>query len=133
MCAHYYFHKIAVFQPVTVLSSLPPLPSMLCVCLRTKVLLVDRRLSASVYPSSGLMANTSDVDATDPDLVKYPLFQNVMPLTECELRHGEMLYIPPLFWHHITSMEVSFSVSFWWGKRRVLPRLDGTEHGRSCV
>lgn len=85
-----------------------------------KVLLVDRALSAAVYPRPGLMTNTSAVDAAAPDLRQYPRFEEVMPLVECELRKGEMLYIPPLFWHHITSLEISFSVSFWWGKRRTL-------------
>lgn len=69
---------------------------------------------------AGLMRNTSEVDAADPDLLRHPLFQELMPLTECELKRGEVLYIPPLFWHHVTSLEVSFSVSFWWGKRRTL-------------
>ena len=27
---------------------------------------------------------------------------------------GEMLYIPPLVWHYVRSLEQSFSVSFWW-------------------
>lgn len=88
-----------------------------------QVLLVDRKLSASVYPRPGLMTNTSEVDAANPDLSKHPLFADAMPLVVCELRKGEMLYIPPLFWHHIVSLEVSFSVSFWWGKRRALSEV----------
>lgn len=87
---------------------------------KKRVLMVDHTLSNSVYPRPGLMTNTSAVDAANPDLDEHPLFKNAMPLVECELRKGEMLYIPPLFWHHITSLEVSFSVSFWWGKRRTL-------------
>lgn len=87
---------------------------------KKQVLLVDRKLSNSVYPRPGLMTNTSAVDAANPDLGKHPLFEDAMPLVKCELRRGEMLYIPPLFWHHIASLEVSFSVSFWWGKRRTL-------------
>ena len=39
----------------------------------------------------------------------------------CTLRAGEMLYIPPGMWHHIRSLETSFSVSFWWGSRREFP------------
>lgn len=85
-----------------------------------QVLLVDRKLSESVYPRPGLMSNTSEVDAANPDLAEHPRFKEVLPLLECELRKGEVLYIPPLFWHHIESLEVSFSVSFWWGKRRTL-------------
>ncbi len=66
------------------------------------------------------MSNTSLVDAANPDLSEHPRFKEAMPLVECELRKGEVLYIPPLFWHYIESLEVSFSVSFWWGKRRTL-------------
>ena len=69
------------------------------------------------------MTNTSEVDAANPDLSKHPLFADAMPLVVCELRKGEMLYIPPLIWHHIVSLEVSFSVSFWWGKRRALSEV----------
>lgn len=82
--------------------------------------MVNRELSAAVYPRPGLMNNTSQVDAANPDLSLYPKFADVMPLLECELERGEMLYIPPLFWHHIESLSVSFSVSFWWGRRRTL-------------
>ena len=30
------------------------------------------------------------------------------------LQPGEMLYIPPRWWHYVKSLSVSFSVSFWW-------------------
>lgn len=82
--------------------------------------MVDRALSASVYPRPGLMHNTSEVDAANPNLSKHSRFADAMPLLECELRKGDLLYIPPLFWHHIESLDVSFSVSFWWGRRRTL-------------
>lgn len=100
--------------------SLPFAYKPACVSVAFQVLLVDRKLSESVYPRPGLMSNTSEVDAANPDLSKHPRFEGVLPLMECELRKGEVLYIPPLFWHHIESLEVSFSVSFWWGKRRTL-------------
>lgn len=32
----------------------------------------------------------------------------------CYLGPGEMLYIPPNWWHHVTALTPSFSVSFWW-------------------
>ncbi|CAN0122917.1 unnamed protein product, partial [Ectocarpus sp. 12 AP-2014] len=113
----------AWFGPAGTVSPLhnDPFHNLLAQVVGTKrVLLVDRKLSAAVYPRPGLMSNTSEVDAANPDLSKYPRFKEIMPLMECELRKGEVLYIPPLFWHHIESMETSFSVSFWWGKRRTL-------------
>ena len=30
------------------------------------------------------------------------------------LEEGEMLYVPVGWWHYVRSLEVSFSVSFWW-------------------
>ena len=30
------------------------------------------------------------------------------------LRDGEVLYIPPHWWHYVEAQETSFSVSFWW-------------------
>ncbi|KAF8537561.1 hypothetical protein BDD12DRAFT_917966 [Trichophaea hybrida] len=33
---------------------------------------------------------------------------------ETVLREGEVLFIPPGWWHYVRSLEVSFSVSFWW-------------------
>ena len=44
---------------------------------------------------------------------RFPLFA-AAPYTECILGPGEMLYIPPGWWHYVRSLSVSFSVSFWW-------------------
>lgn len=35
---------------------------------------------------------------------------------DCILEEGEMLYIPPKWWHYVRSLTMSFSVSFWWSK-----------------
>ncbi|XP_041376139.1 LOW QUALITY PROTEIN: bifunctional peptidase and arginyl-hydroxylase JMJD5-like [Gigantopelta aegis] len=67
-----------------------------------------------LYPHPDrLLFNTSQVDVEAPDLLKFPLFAGV-PYKECVLRTGEMLYIPPKYWHFVRSLSVSFSVSFWW-------------------
>ncbi|CAM9244870.1 unnamed protein product [Scytosiphon promiscuus] len=98
-----------------------PFHNLLAQVVGTKrILLVNRTLSAAVYPRPGLMSNTSQVDAADPNLSEFPRFKEAMPLLECELRKGEVLYIPPLFWHHVEALSISFSVSFWWGKRRAM-------------
>lgn len=73
-----------------------------------------------LYPHRGLMRNNSRVDPKAPDLARFPLFAHARPL-HCVLGAGEILYIPPLWWHHIESLSVSFSVSFWWGRRREMP------------
>ena len=67
-----------------------------------------------LYPhSTTLLHNTSQVDVENPDFEQYPKFKEV-DFTECILKEGEMLYMPPKYWHYIRSLSVSFSVSFWW-------------------
>ena len=67
-----------------------------------------------IYPhSTTLLHNTSQVDVENPDFDQFPMFKEA-EFTECILKEGEMLYMPPKYWHFIRSLSVSFSVSFWW-------------------
>eukprot|EP00047_Mylnosiga_fluctuans_P012171 m.24718 g.24718 ORF g.24718 m.24718 type:complete len:165 (+) comp4048_c0_seq2:326-820(+) len=67
-----------------------------------------------LYPHPDtLLHNTSMVDVEAPDLARFPLFADA-PYLEAVLLPGEMLYIPPHYWHYVRSLSVSFSVSFWW-------------------
>eukprot|EP00903_Cladosiphon_okamuranus_P019922 g18309.t1 len=75
----------AWFGPAGTVSPLhnDPFHNLLAQVVGTKrVLLVDRKLSESVYPRPGLMSNTSEVDAANPDLSKYPRFKQVLPLLD---------------------------------------------------
>lgn len=62
-----------------------------------------------------LLANTSavDLEQTDP---QHEAFHQIEPalVYECILEEGEMLYIPKGWWHFVKSLDVSFSLSFWW-------------------
>lgn len=69
--------------------------------------------SRGLYPNSGRQSNTSQVDIEAPQLDKYPLFAELKPIV-FELQEGDTLYIPPGWWHHVRSLEISMSVSFWW-------------------
>ena len=66
-----------------------------------------------LYPHEGLLSNTSLVDVENVDLQKFPKFEKARSL-ECILGPGDLLYIPPKCWHYVRSLEISFSVSFWW-------------------
>lgn len=67
-----------------------------------------------IYPfEEGLNTNSSQVDLDAPDLTKFPGFDG-LPFLDTILSEGQMLYIPPKWWHYVRSVSVSFSVSFWW-------------------
>jgi len=70
--------------------------------------------SARLYPfQTGLTQNSSQVDVDVPDLEEHPGFASLVA-TECILQPGQMLFIPPGWWHYVKALSVSFSVSFWW-------------------
>jgi lysine-specific demethylase 8 len=57
--------------------------------------------------------NTSQVDLEVPDHRQFPNFKQT-PYMDCVLSAGQMLYLPPGWWHFVKALTVSFSVSFWW-------------------
>ncbi|XP_051244046.1 lysine-specific demethylase 8 [Dicentrarchus labrax] len=67
-----------------------------------------------LYPhQSQLLHNTSQVEVENPDTERFPEFAKA-PYLECVLQPGEVLFIPVRHWHYVRSLELSFSVSFWW-------------------
>ncbi|KAL7830653.1 hypothetical protein SRHO_G00317800 [Serrasalmus rhombeus] len=68
----------------------------------------------NLYPyQSQLLHNTSQVDVENPDVVQFPNFMKAS-YQECVLQPGEVLFIPKQHWHYVRSLQLSFSVSFWW-------------------
>lgn len=68
----------------------------------------------NVYPhDEKMLSNTAQVDPLNPDLSKFPNFK-LAKMYKCLLEPGEMLFIPVKWWHHVTALDKSFSVSFWW-------------------
>ncbi|XP_042361207.1 lysine-specific demethylase 8 isoform X2 [Plectropomus leopardus] len=67
-----------------------------------------------LYPhQSQLLHNTSQVEVENPDTERFPEFAKA-PYLECVLQPGDLLFIPVRHWHYVRSLELSFSVSFWW-------------------
>ncbi|KAF7691054.1 lysine-specific demethylase 8 [Silurus meridionalis] len=67
-----------------------------------------------LYPhESELLHNTSQVDVENPDVDQFPDFLKAT-YQECVLEPGDVLFIPKQHWHYVRSLELSFSVSFWW-------------------
>ncbi|XP_020290969.1 lysine-specific demethylase 8-like isoform X2 [Pseudomyrmex gracilis] len=79
-----------------------------------RVILYSPAETDNLYPyDTKLLNNTAQVDPVRPDYDKWPNFRKANGMT-FYLKPGEMLYIPPKWWHHVTSLSPSFSISFWW-------------------
>ncbi|CAM6129797.1 unnamed protein product [Calypogeia fissa] len=78
------------------------------------VRLYSPQLSEQLYPFSEFMlCNSSQVDLDNPDYQKHPEIRKLSCM-DYILEEGDMLYIPPTWWHYVRSLTRSFSVSFWW-------------------
>ncbi|KAG2172741.1 hypothetical protein INT43_000088 [Umbelopsis isabellina] len=70
--------------------------------------LYSPKQTPKLYPHAGIMSNTSQVQLQDVDEIKYPEFKHA-EYVECILKAGQVLYIPPKWWHYVKSLETSFS------------------------
>jgi lysine-specific demethylase 8 len=58
--------------------------------------------------SESKLFNTSAIDIEHPSAAYEEL-----KYVECVLMPGDMLYIPPRWWHYVRALDASASVSFW--------------------
>ncbi|KAL4591433.1 hypothetical protein LXL04_004398 [Taraxacum kok-saghyz] len=78
------------------------------------VRLYPASLSEELYPhTESMLKNSSQVDLDNMDMNEFPKFQD-LEFLDCILEEGQMLYIPPKWWHYVRSLTTSLSVSFWW-------------------
>jgi jumonji domain-containing protein 7 len=82
---------------------------------RKQVTLFHPRDGRNLYrhPLLSRLPNFARVDAEAPDHARFPRFRRAQPL-RLTLQAGDLLYIPPLWWHQMTSLDFSISVSHWW-------------------
>jgi len=73
--------------------------------------------SAPVYCHSRFskIPNMAKVDPEAPDYMMYPRFNEAQPYIT-QLKAGETLYIPGLWWHHLSNSESSIAINFWWSQ-----------------
>lgn len=68
----------------------------------------------SLHPLPAFMnQNSSRIDLDDEkQVVEYGL--DKVAHVDCILNPGDGLFIPQGWWHYVRSLDISFSVSFWW-------------------
>lgn len=91
-----------------------PTHNLLCQILGSKkIILASPEDTEKLYPHEHFMLNnTSQIDAENLDYNKFPLCKEVK-FYSIILQHGDILYIPPKWWHHVRSLSPSFSISYW--------------------
>ena len=59
----------------------------------------------------------SVVDFANPDFDRFPRFREALAHARiADLEPGDAIYMPPLWWHHVQSLErVNMLVNYWWG------------------
>lgn len=106
----------AWFGPEGTLSPLhtDPTHNLLCQVLgKKRVILANPDETSKLYAHEHfILNNTSQVDVEKIDYDKFPLCKNVKFL-KVLLQQGDILYIPPKWWHHVRSLSPSFSISYW--------------------
>jgi len=60
----------------------------------------------------------SVVDFANPDFERFPRFADALAHAHvADLEPGDAIYMPPLWWHHVHSLErVNMLVNYWWGQ-----------------
>ncbi|XP_066330937.1 lysine-specific demethylase JMJ30-like [Miscanthus floridulus] len=81
---------------------------------RKYVRLYPASVSVGLYPNTeSMLSNTSQVDLDNIDEKEHPKTA-ALEFMDCILEEGDLLYIPPKWWHYVRSLSISFSVGFWW-------------------
>ena len=89
---------------------------------RKRLLLFAPDQTSNVYPASDQAPGPDDtidlrehslVNPEQPDEDRFPLFREAQGLTVV-LDPGDMLWLPPEWWHQVTALDTCVSVNFWW-------------------
>lgn len=91
-----------------------PTHNLLCqVFGQKRIILAAPEDTKNLYPHDHfILNNTSQVDFENIDTEKFPLTK-LVKFYDVTLQRGDILYLPPKWWHFVRSLSPSFSVSFW--------------------
>jgi Cupin-like domain len=80
--------------------------------------------SAYLYPKEGgINTHESSVELDHIDYDRFPLVRNASAFS-CTLQQGDVLYLPPRWWHQVRTVELSISVNYWWNRFDIVEGMD---------
>jgi ribosomal protein L16 Arg81 hydroxylase len=72
--------------------------------------------SEFLYPNPGdAFSHVSRIELDHVELEQFPLFKHAAPM-HCLLEEGDLLYMPPYWWHQVRSLDMAISVNYWWNR-----------------
>lgn len=77
---------------------------------KKQVILFNQQQNKHLYKIPHSLIVREDIDFSNPDLKKWPALKNAKGW-ECELNHGEVLYMPEGYWHYMRYITPGFSMS----------------------
>lgn len=75
-----------------------------------KCILFDQKQNDFLYKIPHSLITHEDIDFNNPDFKKWPALKHAKGW-ECQLKHGEVLYIPEGYWHYMRYETPGFSMS----------------------
>jgi len=75
-----------------------------------------------LYPKFHLKDRNAMVNISNPDLDTYPRFADAV-IAEVVVTRGDVLYVPPMWFHQVTALETAVSVNVW-SPSKYLDRID---------
>lgn len=73
----------------------------------------DRRVYE--HPFRSKLPRVSAVDPEQPDYDRFPRFRSARG-TSFVLEPGDLLFLPGGHWHHVRSLDASYSINWWWAE-----------------
>jgi tRNA wybutosine-synthesizing protein 5 len=81
---------------------------------RKELIIFSPEDSMYLYPSGKQGGgHLSDVNLDNIDIHQFPMYTFAQPF-HCILEPGDLLFIPPRWWHHVRSLDMCISVNHWW-------------------
>ena len=73
-------------------------------------ILFDQKQNDYLYKIPHSLITREDIDFSNPDFEKWPALKNAKGW-QCELSHGQVLYMPEGYWHYMKYITPGFSMS----------------------